>query len=294
MQAYVEEDLESYLASRNAAVPEYPLEASQAAPMHTRLLALEEGTLCGAVNLEPLNSLPREWRLAVLVPSGSELIAQTLLEAALEIARSMNATGLRGEARSESWLEQFYRANGFAETERVFDSILELANIDLERLLPSTPQADVRIETPAAHLHDEVLLRAHHTLVLEVLNDIPPAGNAAEWLFEAWLEDQVHDSTALPEAQFIALRGGEPVGLTQLTASPLPGVLETGLTGVRAAHRRSGIAFALKLEAIRYALAHGAHTIRTSSHDSNTPMRHLNARLGFNDQAARLKLRLTL
>ena len=61
-----------------------------------------------------------------------------------------------------------------------------------------------------------------------------------------------------------------------------------------AAYRRRGIAFALKLEAIRYAKSRGFAVIRTNNHVVNHAMLQVNAALGFVPKPARIVLRKAL
>ena len=60
----------------------------------------------------------------------------------------------------------------------------------------------------------------------------------------------------------------------------MPELLEQGITGVRRAYRRMGLATALKLRTLDYAKAHGAKFIRTDNEENN-PMYQLNLDLGF-------------
>ena len=59
-----------------------------------------------------------------------------------------------------------------------------------------------------------------------------------------------------------------------------PDKLYTGLTGVRRAYRRRGIATALKTQAIAWAKTQGASYLETDNEENN-PMYQLNLALGF-------------
>jgi GNAT superfamily N-acetyltransferase len=56
--------------------------------------------------------------------------------------------------------------------------------------------------------------------------------------------------------------------------------LNVGMTGVLRAHRRMGIATALKVRAIQFAQTYGARWIETGNEENN-PMLQINLRLGF-------------
>ena len=66
------------------------------------------------------------------------------------------------------------------------------------------------------------------------------------------------------------------------------------MTGVTAPYRRRGIAFTLKLEAIRYAKSRSFTVIRANNHVVNHAMLTINATLGFVLEPARVILRKAL
>ena len=57
--------------------------------------------------------------------------------------------------------------------------------------------------------------------------------------------------------------------------------LDSGLTGVRQKYRRHGVATAMKIKAIKYAMQHGYKTIKTGNDITNKAMLNLNRKLGF-------------
>ena len=65
-----------------------------------------------------------------------------------------------------------------------------------------------------------------------------------------------------------------------------PSFLWQGLTGVRRAARGRGIAMALKLRTVRYALDRGVEHIKTWNDQYNRPMLAINEALGFERQPA--------
>jgi GNAT superfamily N-acetyltransferase len=114
------------------------------------------------------------------------------------------------------------------------------------------------------------------------------------WDFETWRKRfpspaLLHDGVLIAET-----RGGEWIALTMLMASNKSGQLQTGLTGVLAPWRGRGVASALKLAAIGYALERGATEIVTRNHSVNRGMLGINRRLGFVPDPAWLTLRLDL
>jgi RimJ/RimL family protein N-acetyltransferase len=119
--------------------------------------------------------------------------------------------------------------------------------------------------------------------------DEPGTDRDAGMSLDRFVIAELEQPFALPDGHFLALDGGRLVGLCRLTRhSALAGVLAQGFTTVHPDYRRRGIALALKVHTIRYALTHGYHEIRTASDESNTGMLHINKALGFR----RLDLRL--
>jgi GNAT superfamily N-acetyltransferase len=103
-----------------------------------------------------------------------------------------------------------------------------------------------------------------------------------------------HSPNLLPDAYFVAVDGDEYAGTSALWSSPGSNQLYTGLTGVRRAHRRKGIALALKLRGIDYAKTHGVATIKTWNESNNRAMLSINERLGYVRQPAWVDFSKTL
>ena len=105
-----------------------------------------------------------------------------------------------------------------------------------------------------------------HALNYELFQDVPSSEPATPVPLEHFIEHTVQNPTTLPDAYFVAVHDGEYVGMSSLWANLTdPSVLYTGLTGIRRAYRRRGIALALKLRAIAYAQARGVATVKTSN-----------------------------
>ncbi|HEY3146685.1 MAG TPA: GNAT family N-acetyltransferase, partial [Dongiaceae bacterium] len=116
---------------------------------------------------------------------------------------------------------------------------------------------------------------------------LPPGEVRAALPFEDWLGYEEHPSK-IHEGYFVALDVGQPIGVSSLwRALDEPDLLRTGLTGVRRAYRRRGIAFALKLRALEFARAQpGIRRVITDNESTNQPMLAINEALGFAKQPA--------
>jgi GNAT superfamily N-acetyltransferase len=84
-----------------------------------------------------------------------------------------------------------------------------------------------------------------------------------------------------PDAFFVAVRGGEYIGMSHLLISEKGVSFYQGLTGVRPEFQHQGLGLALKLKAIAYAKQNGYKIIRSENDARNIPMLKLNEKLGF-------------
>jgi len=119
-------------------------------------------------------------------------------------------------------------------------------------------------------------------LWLEVRRDIPhpPDVELVDVPFEQYW--QRHErGQLLPAGYFVAVDGDWYVGTSTLWLAPEPQVLRTGLTGVRRAYRRRGIAFALKVRSLEFGKAQGYVSVQTENELNNRGMLAINDELGF-------------
>src|SRR5437870_241843 len=121
------------------------------------------------------------------------------------------------------------------------------------------------------------IVEALYPIGLEALEDIPGVDDVPT--FAQWRAIDVGRPTRKPELFFIALAGDEPVGYA--TMDDFGRDAHHGLTAVKREWRRRGVATALKHAQIAVAKQAGFHRLVTGSEERNTPMRNLNAKLGY-------------
>ncbi len=175
-------------------------------------------------------------------------------------------------------------------------SRVQVAEVALERFAERVGRAAkaVRIITRAAFLAEdpEHAMRRYWALHMETRKDMPRVGTATEVPFEAFMR-RMEIPGLNAEASFVALDGELLVGCTELVMPPAdPSALRVAYTGVLRSHRRRGIAMALKVRALEFALEVGAQTIQTDNEENN-PMYQINLKLGFVPQPAWLCYTLT-
>jgi len=179
---------------------------------------------------------------------------------------------------------RFLADRGFEEEERVWESRLDVTSFDFSPYAGAEPHVlaqGITIHTYGELEADPDHLRRLYEMDVEVSQDIPTPEPLTQPEFERWKEMFTTDPNLLPDAYFIAKDGEEYVGISVLWRNKADKDLQTGLTGVRRAWRRKGIALALKLRAVAYARDHGAPGIRTDNSSLNRGMLSINERLGF-------------
>ena len=111
--------------------------------------------------------------------------------------------------------------------------------------------------------------------------DVPEVDEPVKREFDVYCKQTFDKPTFFPEGFFVALDGGEYVGVSMLELNLAnPTKFQTDLTGVIRSHRRRGIATALKVHALSKARTTEAQFVETDNEESN-PMYTLNVKLGF-------------
>ena len=208
-----------------------------------------------------------------------ELLLDRLME---DLSEAQAITVSCRQYASEIELVSLLESRGFTETSRVLDMRLDVAGVDVSGL--SELVRGFEISTFAEErVRDPRCVEKLYELTNLLSQDdpargpfVPPAYNAREALM--WMEMPY----VLPDAYFIAKRGDEYVGVSDVSLfEAMPGGLTQGFTGVKRDYRRRGLATSLKLHGIVYAQSHGYQVIQSFNKPQQTAIRALNEKLGF-------------
>ncbi len=281
-------DLEAYVAAWNALAPDEPTSVEEqrrrleADARRLNLVVANDGDVVGCGFAGPSDSAERAVVVArVRADHCGRGIGTLVLQELVA-----HVTGL-GFATVSSWVDgkdvrslAFARRHGFEEVDRQVEQVRKLADEP-----DAEAPAGLDVVTIAARPE---LLREAYDLALEGFADMatptPVTISLADWLA---------DQATVPGGSFAALAGSEIVAYTGLCRRA-DGTVEDGLTVVRRAWRRRGIAYALKRVKLAWAARHGISEISTWTQSGNEGMRALNELLGYGERRVSILVRRAL
>lgn len=258
-----------------------------------RWVAEQNGQVVGFGHFQQFPAFyhPQKFDLNVMVlPSHRRQGIGTALFRQLEEALAPENPISLSAGTLETWTDgvRFLEANGFVEKMRNWESHLDVQAFDPTPWLPLLDEVAAKgyeISTYAELAADPEAGRKLYEMTLEVRRDVPTTDPWTEEPFEVWAR-RFEFPHFMPEGHFIGIKDGEWVGLSVLWKSDDEGVLTTGLTAIKRAHRGTGIAKALKVMAILFAQAQGCKTIKTWNESNNHRMLAINGQLGFERKPA--------
>ena len=293
-------DLATVVAVTNANRPEWSTTvddltwADETYPGTVRFLAELEGRAIG------LSTVGRIWvhaaeydaywaTIDVVDGARRQGTGGRLLRSVADVAREARKTYLHvplNEGRPEA--KAFLARRGFEEFERSRISRLELAGMPRpDAVLPPGVILATLAKRPG-------LVRGVHDVAIETFADIPGGDEPmAVGDLDEFRARDVDRPSIPPDAFMVAVDAAtdQVIGYASLIARRPNGIGEHDMTAVRRAWRGRGIATALKLATIRWAIEHELSALETGNDEANQPMQAVNRRLGYARQPDELTMR---
>jgi len=254
-------------------------------PGTARFLAERAGGAVGATTVGRIFVYPPEhpelFAQIVVRPEARQVgVGAVLLQVVSARAQEAGKTGLQFRAwehRPEGIA--FLVNRGFAELERA-----RMVRLDLARLAPATVSMPAGIGLTDLETRPD-LVAGIHAVALEAFDDIPGGDDPMAPGDLAEFRARDVDRPGIPPGAFkVALDEStdEVVGYASLLMVPgSTTVAWHDMTAVRRAWRSRGIATALKMATIAWAVEHGLAALETGNDEENAGMRAVNARLGY-------------
>lgn len=193
---------------------------------------------------------------------------------------------------------RFLADRQFEETSRAWESRLDVKAFDFspyqgvwDRL---KSEHGIVIKTFQELENDPERNRKGYDLDWAAIQDMPMTEPITRPSFEQYCQERFGNPNFLPDAHFFALHGDDYVGISDIMSSQANDEIITGFTGVLPAYRGKGIAFALKLRAVDYAIKQNKPLIKTWNDSANRSMLGINERLGFVKQPAWIEFKKDL
>jgi mycothiol synthase len=274
-----DDDLEAMIEVRKAADPHRPpprienLRHNLARTKNAFLVARDDDTpvACGFVWTD-LEAPHAEAHMVVVPDARRRGVGSAFLAELGALATADGKTELEGEVRaSDAESRAFLERRGY----RVVGGEKWLS-LDLTDASESAPEPPPGI-TIVTRAERPDLTAALFQVAREGTADIP--GFPGPTTYEQFLSIEIERPSRKAEYCFIALADDEPVGYA--TLDDLGDHAQNGLTAVKRAWRRRGIATVLKRTQIAAAKRAGFSRLVTGSEERNVGMRTLNAKLGY-------------
>jgi GNAT superfamily N-acetyltransferase len=262
-----------------------------------RLVAEDSGRVVGygQVNHMRWAFVPTKYRADIAVlPEARRRGHGTSLYEELTAAVVERGGRVLAAAAKESMADgvRFLAKRGYREVKRDWESRLFVKGFDFTRFGTADDRVakqSIRIVTLADEAkRDPAAVQKAFDLNEDCRMDIPSVDPPTRHTYEEFRRDDIDAPNALLDAFFIAIdKDGRYLGVSNMFRSlDDPTFLWQGITGVRREARGKGIAMALKLRTVEYAIDRGIEHIKTWNDVHNKPMLSINEALGFAKQPA--------
>jgi GNAT superfamily N-acetyltransferase len=262
-----------------------------------RLVAEDSGRVVGygQVNHMRWAFVPTKYRVDITVlPDARGRGHGTALYDELAAAVDKRDGRALASAAKESMTDgvRFLTKRGYREVKRDWESRLFVKGFDFARFGTADDRVakqGIRIVTLADEMQrDPAALQKAFELNEDCRMDIPSVDPPTRHTFDEFRREDIDAPSALLDAFYLAIdKDGRYVGVSNLFRSlDDPTFIWQGITGVRREARGKGIAMALKLRTVRYAVDKGIEHIKTWNDVHNRPMLSINEAMGFAKQPA--------
>jgi len=263
----------------------------------SRVVAEDDGRVVGfgLVNHMRWAFVPTKYRIDITVhPDHRERgHGSALYDALLDKVSERSGRAVAATVK-ESMVDgvRFLTKRGFREVKRDWESRLFVEGFDFARFAAAEARVakqGIRIATLAEEMQrDSSALRKAFELNEDCRMDIPSVDPPTRHTLEEFRREDIDAPSALLDAFFVAIdKDGRYLGVSNLFRSlDDPAFLWQGITGVRREARGKGIAMALKLLTVRYAIDKGVEHIKTWNDVHNRAMLAINEAMGFVKQPA--------
>jgi len=262
-----------------------------------RLVAKDAGRIVGygQVNHMRWAFVPTKYRVDITVlPDARGRGHGTALYDELAAAVTERHGRALASAAKESMADgvRFLTKRGYREVKRDWESRLFVSGFDFARFGTADERVakqGIRIATLADEIErDGAALQKAYELNEDCRMDIPSVDPPTRHTFDEFRKDDVDAPNALIDAFYIAIdKDGRYLGVSNMFRSlDDPTFLWQGITGVRREARGKGIAMALKLRTVQYAIDKGVEHIKTWNDVHNKAMLSINEAMGFAKQPA--------
>lgn len=269
-----DDDYEAWRDVRIAVVPGERCDTveelrAQATPERLMLLARIDGVVVGSGVASRSETAGGGFAAPRVLPDCRRRgIGSALLRALAEHVTALGIPKLRGMVEDPGSLA-FAAHFGFIERDRQIEQVRTVGDEQPPGAQPNGVEVITLDQQPA------LWAASYDDFGKQVLADFAthePLDVSAEQWNSSWAGAPV----------FLALSGGEVIGCAGLHRdTDRPERAENALTAVRRDWRGQGIAAHLKRRTLQWAAAHGVSEVYTWTQARNTPMLHLNERLGY-------------
>ena len=254
-----------------------------------RWVAVEDGRVVGFSSYaqNPWSYPPQSYYINVEVQPDYQHrgIGFALYDQVVDGLQNFNPPALRADAFIN--LPQgfaFLQKRGFYEAFRETPVHLDVTAFDpgpYASLEPKLKNEGIVIKTLRELKSEPDRDRKIYELMCAVDQDLPHEGDHyMEPNFDDWVGWGLNAPTVLQDANFIAKRGDEYIGMRDLSSYSDDALLGS-LLGVRREYRNRGIGLAMQLRGIAYAREHGYRLLKTCTAVQNIPMQSLFNKLGY-------------